>query len=132
MEEDYSDLLLETKTVMSAINKEPQDVLWVGSQDGQYAISWEEFVDLAKGQRYDPGFGAQVVAFDLVIVFKDNSWLSRAEYDGSEWWAYNKTPILRSDARKFKRLMSSDDPWSSIKSLNEPDDLDLPQDSYWE
>jgi len=40
--------------------------------------------------------------------------------------------ILRSDARKFKRLMSSDDPWSSIKNLNEPDDLDLPPDSYWE
>ena len=29
---------------------------------------------------------------DGYIVFEDGTWLSREEYDGSEWWRYNKAP----------------------------------------
>jgi hypothetical protein len=39
---------------------------------------------------YDDGYGGQEI-FGCV-VFKDNTWLSRGEYDGSEWWEYNKCP----------------------------------------
>ena len=39
---------------------------------------------------YDNGFGCQFLYG--TIVFKDNSWISREEYDGSEWWEYYKTP----------------------------------------
>lgn len=36
---------------------------------------------------YDDGFGSQHL-FGYVL-FNDNTWLSRNEYDGSEWWKYN-------------------------------------------
>lgn len=39
---------------------------------------------------YDNGYGFQEI--DGVIVFTDNSWMMRREYDGSEWWEYNKCP----------------------------------------
>ena len=26
------------------------------------------------------------------IVFKDNTWIERHEYDGAEWWEYKETP----------------------------------------
>ena len=30
----------------------------------------------------------------MKIVFKDNSWIERSTYDGSEWWEYKKTPVF--------------------------------------
>lgn len=36
---------------------------------------------------YNNGFGSQQL-FGYVL-FNDNTWLSRHEYDGSEWWEYN-------------------------------------------
>ena len=41
---------------------------------------------------YDSGFGRQYI-FGC-IVFTDKTWLSRSEYDGSEWWKYNFTPNM--------------------------------------
>lgn len=40
---------------------------------------------------YNDGFGCQLVYGNIVL--KDNSWLERAEYDGSEWWAYKTAPV---------------------------------------
>jgi hypothetical protein len=41
---------------------------------------------------YDDGYGSQeVYGF---VIFDDNSWLERGEYDGSEWWVHQKTPVL--------------------------------------
>ena len=57
-------------------------------------------------QEYDSGYGGQEL--DGIIVFNDGSWLSRGEYDGSEWWEYNTTPgkdqVLQShiDKRNLK------------------------------
>jgi hypothetical protein len=42
--------------------------------------------------RYDSGFGGQEL-FGYV-VFDDNSWLERHEYDGSEWWEYKQCPSI--------------------------------------
>ena len=36
------------------------------------------------GDKYDPGFGNQMVRG--IIVFDNQSWLERREYDGQEWW----------------------------------------------
>lgn len=40
--------------------------------------------------QYDEGYGRQQLFGD--VVFNDGSWLSRHEYDGSEWWHYNIKP----------------------------------------
>jgi hypothetical protein len=41
---------------------------------------------------YDSGFGGQEL-FGTVWL-EDNTWLSRGEYDGSEWWVHNKLPEI--------------------------------------
>ena len=44
---------------------------------------------------YDNGFGEQNLFGTL--WFEDGTWLSRGEYDGSEWWEYNIVPELPSE-----------------------------------
>lgn len=39
---------------------------------------------------YDSGYGGQELYG--TIWYKDGTWSSRGEYDGSEWWEYNKVP----------------------------------------
>ena len=41
---------------------------------------------------YDSGYGGQELFG--TIWFKDGTWASRREYDGSEWWEYNECPPL--------------------------------------
>lgn len=41
---------------------------------------------------YDAGFGSQEL-FGTVWL-EDGTWLTRAEYDGSEWWEYRKLPEI--------------------------------------
>lgn len=48
------------------------------------------FYETLKSINYDNGYGLQQLFGE--IVFKDGSWLSRREYDGSEWWRLNKCP----------------------------------------
>ena len=40
---------------------------------------------------YDSGYGGQEL-YGTVWLTKENTWLSRGEYDGSEWWEYNECP----------------------------------------
>ena len=69
-----TNLLKETLEVLEKYGKSPKDVRWVGSRDGRYAITWEEFEKIADIE-YDNSFGAQEVAMDLVVV-GDDWWLS--------------------------------------------------------
>jgi len=39
---------------------------------------------------YDAGYGGQEVFG--IIWYKDGTWSDRGEYDGSEWWNYNRVP----------------------------------------
>ena len=41
-------------------------------------------------QEYDDGYGSQELFGDIVL--SDGSWLSRREYDGSEWWEHFSIP----------------------------------------
>ncbi len=41
---------------------------------------------------YDDGYGWQVLGG--IIWFEDGTYADRREYDGSEWWAYRKTPEI--------------------------------------
>ncbi len=68
-------------------------------------------------REYDSGYGRQEV--DGTIVFKDGTWLSRGEYDGSEWWEYNFKPSIQSVISKYqdpdkiaryKELLENDTP----------------------
>lgn len=41
---------------------------------------------------YDNGWGSHEL-YGTVWLY-DNTWLSRGEYDGSEWWNHNKLPEI--------------------------------------
>lgn len=77
-------LLSETLSDLLSNGKSPLDVFWVGSKDGKYAISWEEFAKIATNTNYNEGLGGQEITSDLVVVGQ-SWWLERHEYDGSEW-----------------------------------------------
>ena len=52
-----------------------------------------------KNYKYDSWWGWQ--EFFWEVVFNDDTWLERWEYDGSEWREYKKTPE-RPDFNKFR------------------------------
>jgi hypothetical protein len=82
-------LYLETVEILGKHNKTLKDIQWVGTEEA--SIDKDRFFEEAKKIEYDNGYGGTYIATDLIIVGAD-WWLSRGEYDGSEWWAYNILP----------------------------------------
>jgi hypothetical protein len=109
--------LTETLEVLKENSKTPEDVRWVGTQNGDYALTWDEFKPLADFE-YDNEHGAIEIASDLIIVGDDwwlNRWIDRAVFDdvGGEFqeeWAFHKYdpvpwfPAKRDDAKPFKAV----------------------------
>ena len=50
-----------------------------------------EFINNLRSIEYYDGFGSQELFG--TVVFKDGSWLTRGEYDGSEWWERHLLPV---------------------------------------
>ena len=81
-------------------NKKESDVEWFSlklePQDTRSDIEFKgESKDFNKikdmfPEEYSSGFGLQELYG--YVVFKDNTWLERGEYDGSEWWEYKYPP----------------------------------------
>jgi len=112
-----TNLLEETRFVLASRNKTPENILWVGSRDGTYALSWTEFEKIAD-VNYDAGFGGQEVVSDLVVV-GDGWWLSRGEYDGSEGWNFNTAPVLKESPVPFSKVKSDEDEcWVTIEQVH--------------
>ena len=68
-------------------NFEKIALLKLGNSD----VEWEDFLKLLDFE-YSNGYGGQEL-FGTVWL-SDGSWLSRGEYDGSEWWNHNKLPEI--------------------------------------
>jgi len=112
-------LLKETLNYLEYKGKSPNTIRWVGSYDGEYQITWEEFTAIADIE-YDAGYGGQEIANDLVIV-GDDWWLDRSEYDGSEGWAYHTRPAPLIGAKSFTRVTDPKNScWASIEEMNRP------------
>ena len=105
-------LLEETLEIIERYDKTPDDIDYINmpameSSDESYELSnityfnddkedaWKIFSEFAEEHfsDYDNGYGGQEVP-RICIIFKDSNWLSRGEYDGSEWWVYNQTPEI--------------------------------------
>lgn len=105
MNDNKTNLLIETLQTLAYNGKTTQDVKWVGSKDGEYSIDWDSFAIIAGDTNYDSGFGTVYVNSDLVIVGSD-WWLERYEYDGSEWWEFKKLPSMKIPALSFNNVIS--------------------------
>lgn len=90
-------LLFYLAKTFEAWHKTTEQVAWVGSRDGAYAVSWTEFQELAK----DAGMPNQD---QVVIVFQDGSWMWVDEYDGSPYFRYSEMPKKMVDAHKYSSL----------------------------
>jgi hypothetical protein len=96
---DVTNLLDETLHTLQKNGKAPEDVLWVGSADGEFSLPWDDFARIADVEYYS-GFGANEVPTDLVVVGA-TWWLSRWEYDGSEGWTFNKRPTRARSSKRY-------------------------------
>lgn len=59
---------------------------------GYNETAWEEFLEQLDFD-YDAGYGGQEL-FGRVWFSSSNEWMTRAEYDGSEWWQVNCKPEI--------------------------------------
>ena len=58
---------------------------------GYSQSDYEEFLSQLNF-RYNDGYGTQQLYGK--IWYKDGTWSSRDEYDGSEWWEYHVVPAI--------------------------------------
>ena len=87
----YRNLKEETLNKIKDIGKTIEDIEYGTIVDDTKIYTIDSVSDLDKLDfRYYAGYGTQEVSGN--IVFKDGTWLDRAEYDGSEWWEYYKKP----------------------------------------
>lgn len=114
-----TNLLEETLEDMKERGLTPSDVSWVGSRDGRFGMSWDDFAAIANVE-YDSGFGSPEIAQDLVVVFGQGRWLERQEYDGAEGWAYKTQPILQSRHLRFSRATGG--AWDTLAELQKKGD----------
>jgi hypothetical protein len=99
-----NNLLDETKECMESLKQSADDIVFIGTSDGEYSCSWDEFVNIANFS-YDSGFGMQYIKETLTIVFRDGSRMVRREYDGSEWWDGIGIIDLSKPTKKLQRLI---------------------------
>jgi hypothetical protein len=67
---------------------------WTGEE-------WTQFLtDL--DFEYDNGYGGQRLFG--TIWYSDGTWSDRGEYDGSEWWEYNKCPNIPDTLKRIDKV----------------------------
>ena len=92
------------------------DIAAITCDDGDVNIN--TFLELAKDEDYDEGYGGAQVASDLVILLKDGHWFERREYDGAEWWQLCSTPKAKGDA--FGDIQSLSSYWGgTLKDIQD-------------
>ena len=96
-----ANLLNETIQILKYNGKSLNDVEWIGLQDGY--ITLDEFEKHAD-RYYDNGYGGVEVNDDLIIMGKD-WYLTRGEYDGSEWWDYHSMDKFKKPENKLENIM---------------------------
>ena len=111
-------LLKETIEELERHGKTFEDIDWVGSSDGY--IPLDTFKQLADVE-YHRGYGCQEVASDLIIVGKD-FYMTREEYDGSEWWRYCALDLFKKPVNELKVTKLVGGTWDSLKELQERED----------
>lgn len=109
-------LLAETIDAIADSGHEVCQIVFIGSLDSGHQCSWEEFERLAD-REYDSGYGSAEVATDLVIAFSDQTYMTRGEYDGSEWWEYNKPLSIPEIKKPIKTLFGG--MWNDLEKMNE-------------
>ncbi len=62
---------------------------------------YDEFM-IFLDREYNNGYGGQEL--EATIWYDDGNWSNRGEYDGSEWYIYNKCPELPIEVKRDIKL----------------------------
>ena len=114
------------KETIKAINESEHSkgsVVFVGSSESDYGMSYEEFEKISDFE-YDNGYGAQEVPYDLIVLFDDNSYLERDEYDGAECWRLAGKINYKRVLIPFTQKGLRNGMWNTIAELEEKEDID--------
>jgi hypothetical protein len=106
-----TNLLIETIECLTEHNKGVFDVEWIGNKT-KYCIDWHDFILLANFE-YNSGYGGAEIPSDLIVVGKD-FYMTRGEYDGSEWWDYHTQPVKPENSIKCTKL-KGDGLWGDLE-----------------
>ena len=62
-----------------------------------------------------------IISLMLSRIFKDNTYIVRGEYDGSEWWEYNVPAIFSEDDeyKDFNILGDDKFMWCTVEQMND-------------
>lgn len=117
--EDEINLLEETREDIYASGHTIRDIMFVGSRNGKLRLSWKEFKKIANF-KYDNGYGSQHIATDLIVYFKDKTYLDRHEYDGSERWQFNDIFNYSStdEYQTYNCVGGSHIMWETLENIN--------------
>ena len=113
-----TNLLQETVEDIARSGHTPEDIVFIGSETSGHCCTWTEFQKLADIE-YDAGFGAQEIASDLEIVFRDGAKMWRHEYDGSEHWTYSQPFKMPTTTLPITRLKVAGDQvgWRTLEQI---------------
>lgn len=116
-------LLKETKRYLKLLGKSTSDIEWIGSMDGEFAISWNDFRKISEfeynnkvyyGDTED-GCKSQVISIPRDLVVVGNMWyLKRMIIDNHETWRIFEIPTKR-EGKKFIKVNGVN---QELKSLN--------------
>lgn len=67
-------------------------------REGYTSEEYQEFLHRIDFD-YDAGYGMQEID-GTIWLMKPNTWLTRGEYDGSEWWEYNECPTVPEELKR--------------------------------
>jgi len=84
---DYSDYVMCGIIIKEPSNSNEYSILKLGHTTIDF-INFLNNLDF----EYDDGYGTQELFGTIWLT--DESWLTREEYDGSEWWKHNKRPDI--------------------------------------
>lgn len=117
--------LEETKRDIKESGHKIEDVMFIGSANGIYRMNWDKFIEKADFD-YDNGYGSAHIAEDLIVYFKDHTYMTRFEYDGSEWWNYSVPKIFNEDDeyKDFDILGNNRYRWKNVKEMNDKEHYD--------
>lgn len=103
----------ETNEVLDEHGYSWDDVEWIGCYD--FEIPKEDCSKLFD-KEYDSGWGCAEVAEDLLVVGKD-FYMTRGEYDGSEWWEFHKMPARPNKVKKVRGVINRSSGWNDLESF---------------
>jgi hypothetical protein len=78
-----------------------ENTLKINLTTGWTKKDWDEFLCKLDFE-YDSGYGSQNLFG--IIWYVDGTWSDRGEYDGSEWWLYNKCPEIPKELDRLDKV----------------------------